>query len=170
MIMLTAEDTNTLIRRANPEDALGIHQAHMKSIHENCAKDYEKKQIEAWGGRDFNENKRIHSIKNDHVWVVEKNKKIEGFCHLKINVDNKSAEIMGLYITKEVLKKSFGKRLLQEAEKETVKIGIRKLILFSTYTAKNFYQSQGFKIIGSEKLKNINGVDVQCIPMEKLIA
>lgn len=59
------------IRRARHGDEEGIHNAHMKSINEVCAKDYKPEQTAAWGGRDFNFEQKRKLIDTQYVWVVE---------------------------------------------------------------------------------------------------
>jgi len=156
-----------IIRRAEINDALGIHEAHMRSIRELCSNDYNEVQILAWGGRKFNEEFRQKFIRNDLVWIVELNGKIAGYCHLIVDTEDSFGEIMALYLTPEVVSKGYGKRMLQLVEDEAKKLKIRKIQLNSTLTSKEFYLSQGYSISRSQFCVQINKVDVECIPMEK---
>src|SRR5687768_6896034 len=70
------------IRRAVPGDARAIHEAHMRSIREVCAKDYSEEQIRAWAGREFRQNERTAAITRDSVWVVEAEGRVAGYAHL----------------------------------------------------------------------------------------
>ena len=73
---------NYKIRRAIFDDARGIHNAHMRSIQELCSVDYCIKQIDAWGRKAFDQEKRVRGIKQDIVYVVIYNEKVEGFAQL----------------------------------------------------------------------------------------
>ncbi|MBS1958916.1 MAG: GNAT family N-acetyltransferase [Bdellovibrionales bacterium] len=75
---LSAAEPELVIRRARVEDARAIHEVHMRSIREVCSKDHTLAEIQAWGGREFDEAQRIDAIKNDYVWVVERE---EAFNH-----------------------------------------------------------------------------------------
>lgn len=76
------------VRRARPEDARGIHEAHMRSIREVCSQDHTEEEIRGWGFRPYREDQRINAIVNQHVWVVENSGKIEGYGHLSLINEN----------------------------------------------------------------------------------
>ena len=71
------------VRRAKSEDAPGIHDAHMRSIREVWSKDHSEDEIRGWGNRPYREDQRLNAIKNQFVWVVDNNGKIEGYGHLE---------------------------------------------------------------------------------------
>src|SRR3954463_10366531 len=80
------------IRRAIREDALGIHQIHMRSIWQLCNTRYTKEQLEAWGNRPFQEDVWHQSILKDAIWVIDHHGRIEGFGQL-VNQGNRLGEI-----------------------------------------------------------------------------
>ena len=158
--------SNTFVRRATLSDAFGIHQAHMKSITEICSKDYDEEQIEAWGNRPYNEESRIEAIKNDYVWVVESNKRIEGYAYLKIFDEHNYGEIWGLYLTPIVCGKGFGRIIIELIIKEARKLKLKKIYLSSTKTSKKFYEAAGFKQVGEDDVTLIRGFEIEGHPME----
>lgn len=160
-----------VIRRAALKDTQGIHDAHMRSIRESCTSDYTPEQIEAWGGRAYDQKMRTNSIAQDCVWVIEDMGVILGFGHLmKRTGKPKTAEVMGLYLTPDVTGKQLGKRVLQLMEESATESGIQTLELGSTLTSIEFYRSQGFVESGPRSAMKIGGVDIPYLPMSKRLS
>lgn len=170
------------VRRAIPSDAQNIHQAHMRSIRNLCANDYSEVQIEAWGGRPLNPEKRIQTILTEDVWVLANLNDIYGFicfqdlpalksseaCSGEINpIEIKLGEISAFYLAPEGKGKGWGRRLLTTIEKIAKSRGVQKIILNSTLTAKDFYQHLGFIQCAPQTTYKVRNVPIECIPMEK---
>lgn len=155
------------VRRAKIEDARGIHEAHMRSVQEICAKDHSNEEIQAWGHRPFNENNRVHAIKNQFVWVVENNSLIEGYGHfgLEKKEDTLVAHIYGLYLAPEAIGNGFGAEIANAMIKEAKFAGAKKIILESTLTAHQFYKHLGFTDSAPQTKISIGGVEIRCFPM-----
>ena len=156
-----------ILRRANIEDAQGIHNAHMKSIQQICSKDHSFEEIKAWGSRPYDEAQRVHAIKNDLVFVVEHTEDIEGYFHLRIFERDgiKCATISGLYLTPKAVGQSMGKAFVKIMMEEVYSANIKIVTLESTITAHNFYRKVGFIDDGPESTVKINGTPVRCYPM-----
>ncbi len=156
------------IRKAVPNDAPGIHHAHMKSIREICSREHSPQEIQAWGHRPYREDQRLDSIKNDMVWVVEENGSIEGYGHLKIYEKDgmKCGHILGLYLTPAVAGKSFGKVIIDLMMEEIKYAKVKQVFLESTITAQNFYRKVGFVSAGPEITVEISGAQIRCYPMK----
>lgn len=157
---------STLVRKAATSDAEGIHKAHMTSIQKICAKDYREDQINAWGKREFQQEKLEACIKNDDVWVVESDGKIEGYGHLKTWKEKNYAEVMGLYLTPVVIGKGLGRVIINLIKERAKERGFEKLNLSSTKTSKNFYESAGFQQFSPDDSCLIGGVEIEGHPME----
>ncbi len=159
------------IRKAKPEDAHGIHLAHMKSIQEVCSKDHTVDEINAWGKRPYKEDQRLNAINKDFVWVVEKDKCIEGFGHLGMyEKDNqKKAYIYGLYLTPDVLGFGLGNEIIKKMIETSASEGVKEITLESTLTAHDFYKSKGFEDSGDQKTVEINGQKIRCFPMRMIL-
>lgn len=158
-----------LIRTAEPSEAEVIHNAHMKSIREVCSKNYREEQINAWGGRNFNQKKYDHIFSNDYLWVAVIKDEVVGFCHLG-NISEETAELFGLYLVPSAIGKGAGKDLLAKAVNKANELGVAKILTHSTLTALDFYKSQGFKENGISKNSVFNGVEVEAVGMELLLA
>lgn len=156
-----------IIRKALPEDALGIHKAHMRSIKELCSKDYTEAEIKAWGHRPYNEQQRLFAITNQIVYVIIIDDIIEGYAQLRFYVENdiKKAHVMGLYLTLQASGKKLGTKLLKKLLYDAHDHGASQITLESTLTSKEFYLKNGFVENGSIETITINGETIRCIPM-----
>ncbi len=157
----------TTIRRARPEDARGIHDAHMRSIREVCSRDHTPEEIAGWGNRPYRDEIRIANMTKDFVWVVEENEKILGFAHLAFaELDGKpSAEIRGLYLAPEAVGRDCGRGLMEKMLAEIKARGVTDVQLTSTLTAQGFYRRFGFRESGPSIKRNIGGSEVRTQPM-----
>jgi len=157
------------IRRAKPEDAEGIHRAHMQSIQKLCTKEYTPEQIEAWGNRPYDAERYLGGIQNDFVWVIETNGSIEGYCEVSIIQSDGEvyANLCGLYLTPKVKNKKLGLALIQAAEKQCWLISVKTIKLHSTLTSLGFYEKMGFQKTAERFEREIRGVVIQSVPMEK---
>lgn len=158
-----------IIRRALPEDAFGIHKAHMRSIQELCSKDYSQAEIMAWGHRPFNEEHRLFAIANQIVYVILIDNLIEGYAQLRFYTqdDIKKAHVMGLYLTTNASGKNLGTKSLQKLLSDARDYGVYQITLESTLTSKEFYLKNGFVEKGTIETITINGESIRCIPMIK---
>lgn len=154
------------IRRARPEDAEAIHEAHMRSIREVCAPDYTTEQIAAWGGRPFRPGMWEAAMNSGHLWVVDE-VGVRGLCHLAFPwVDGAEvAEVMAFYLCPEVVGRGFGKALLGLARGVATARGFSELVLRSTRTARPFYLSQGFRQTGPPSASRFGGEQIEGFPL-----
>ncbi len=159
------------IRKAKPEDAQGIHEAHMRSIREVCSKDHSSEEIQGWGNRPFREQDRINAINNHWVWVIDISGKIEGFGHFSLITkdENLYGHIMGLYLAPEALGKGYGVKIVQMMIAEAKEKNVKEINLESTLTALRFYQKMGFKKSGDQGTIELGGSKVRYIPMKMII-
>jgi len=157
-----------IIRRARIEDAMGIHDAHMKSIQEVCSKDHTNEEISGWGNRPFNEDQRVSAIENQYVWIVEIKNTIEGYAQIlfKEREGVLFAHILGLYLTPNAIGLGIGKQMLQLMIDEAKTKRVRQVTLESTITAHNFYQNFGFVDSAPQVVAQIGGSGVRCQPMK----
>lgn len=156
-----------IIRRARIEDALGIHNAHMRSIQEVCSKDHANEEISGWGNRPFNEVQRVSAIENQFVWVVEIKTTIEGYAQIlfKEREGVLFAHVLGLYLTPNAIGLGIGKQMLQLMIEEAKLKRVSQVTLESTITAHNFYQKLGFIDSAPQVVAQIGGSGVRCQPM-----
>ncbi|MFZ3231866.1 MAG: GNAT family N-acetyltransferase [Pseudobdellovibrio sp.] len=93
---------------------------------------------------------------------------IEGYGHLKIFEKDglKRGHIFGLYLTPNVVGKSFGKAIVDLMMEEIRSAKVKQVSLEATITAQNFYRKAGFVDAGPETTVEINGTPIRCYPMK----
>jgi putative acetyltransferase len=158
----------TTIRRAKPEDALGIHEAHMRSIRDVCSKDHSPDEIQGWSNRPYREDHRVNAIKNQCVWVVDNSGKIEGYGHLSFISENgrTRGHILGLYLAPEANGKGLGATIANAMIAEAKKQNAFEINLESTLTAHRFYKKLGFVDSGEQAVIELGGSQIRYIPMK----
>jgi hypothetical protein len=84
------------IREAKLEDKDQVNHAHVRSIREVCSKDYSPAQIQAWSDLKYSDEIWSNTVINDCCYLIEKDSKVQGFCHAKVH-DNGIGVIAGMY-------------------------------------------------------------------------
>lgn len=158
----------TLIRRALDQDVADLHSAHMESIQKICAPDYTPEQIEAWGNRPLEIERRTAWILENPTWVLEINGKIEGYGQTGLVKDDpRQSYLYGLYLTPRALGQGHGKALLQLLEDWARLQKCAEMELVGTKTALDFYLSQGYEIVDRNVGAELRGVMIPGIKMRK---
>jgi GNAT superfamily N-acetyltransferase len=157
-----------IIRKAIPEDAYGIHLAHMNSIRTLCKFDYTEEETSAWSGIEFNQDRRLHAINHQYVFVLTLDDVIEGYGHFTV-LDSVSY-LQGLYLNSIVAQKGHGSALFKMILEECDKLNVIQMSLHSTLTAHQFYLKWGFVDTGPITTILINQKTIRCIPMLKNLA
>lgn len=160
-----------MIRRAKPEDARAIHEAHMLSIQTVCIGDHTADEVKGWGGRPFNEAQRILSIQNNLIWVVELDGKVEGYASIQLSEKDgqRYGYIAGLYLSLVALGRGYGRQMFDLMLSAAQEYSAKKVKLESTLTAHGFYRKMGFVDAGPMISAEIGGSQVRCIPMERIL-
>jgi len=151
-----------LIRRATVEDADALSDLHVRSVRVLCFADYTPQQIEAWAGRKKPElYSRAMTEGGETMFVaVDDQGRIIGFAAFK------EAEIYGLYVAPEAVRRGVGSALLDAAEAAMRLNGVTLVQFRSTLTALSFYQRHGY-VRGDDAIARMAGVDVPCVWMSK---
>lgn len=165
----------------------------MRSIREVCSKDHTLAEIQAWGGRPYDEARRRQIIAEHRVWVVQRagidplireqnpndpihleapepaDPGISGWAclGLKPATDIQPARwhIYALYLGSEVLGLGLGRELVRLMLEEAQREGATEVTLESTITAHGFYKHCGFVDEGPMTTVEINGERIRCFPM-----
>ena len=152
-----------IIRRAKVGDAKEISKIISDTIKYVNSKDYNKKQIKEWLTKNTVE-KIKEKIQKRIYFVAVENKKIVGI----ITLNKKDNQITGLYIKHNILGNGIGTKLLNHLEKYAKRQKIKKLKLWATLTAYEFYKSKDYKKIRKINVL-INKIKMPCVLMTKEI-
>lgn len=156
-----------LIREANENDVESIWDVQRTSVVDLASRDYPGEIIEEWKAKKTPEaiQKERESIRSGRnlAWVAEFSGKVEGFSIL-IPGEN---ELNGLYVTGKIAQKGAGTALLEVLEKKARELGLNKLELHSSITAKPFYEKKGYRNLGRSIHTLPSGYQMDCYVMEK---
>lgn len=152
------------IRKAQIEEKRSVNDAHVRSIREVVAKDYNHEQIEAWASLEYTDDVWQNTLVNDHYRVVEIDGVIEGFCHSRIH-ENGRGEVMGLYLAPGATGRGIGREMFEMARLWFQKNDVEEVDVTATRTALGFYQHMGFELKGEAPNHEIRGVAVQAFSL-----
>lgn len=151
------------IRLVRDKDYTAIARLHRQTIRNVNSKDYTNDQIRAWSAR-TNANRFRSSANKCKRWVAIEDNKVVGFCDHGLD-----GEFWGLYVHKDYIGKGIGSRLIKTAEDSLKKMGLKKVSLKATVTAKEFYKKQGYKVIKKD-LHPVNNKKLKIFVMTKMLS
>ena len=128
------------VRLATAADAEALCVVNVRSIVEICGKDYSAERVMAWCA-----NKQPASYlkwladPKLRLYAGEIDGVVAGVALLDIN-----GWVFLLYVTPETLGAGLGKAMLRRLEEDAVALGLERLQLKSTVTAREFYERQGY--------------------------
>lgn len=129
------------IRRAKKEDISKISKLILNTLDKVNAKDYKKRQLEF--------EKKCHTIQElkkefekKIFFILLIDNKLVGV----VNLDLANGELNRLFLNTKLIGKGFGKKLLIYVEDYAKKKGIKKIILYPTDYALDFYKKAKYKI------------------------
>ena len=146
-------------RRAKPKDARRVSLLICKTIDEINSKDYNRKQVEALKVKN-NVAETKKKIKESIMLLAFIGKRLMGSVALR------DKKIWGLYIRPNFSDKGIGKELMNQIEKVAGNEKIRKIEIYSTITAKEFYKKIGYKNM-ERFVAKVNGIPMKMFLMEK---
>mgnify|MGYP001570416791 CR=1 FL=1 len=146
------------IRKAKIIDAEDISKLKNNTI-EKINKEYNKKQLTVLK-REYSIDNIKRNIENRKMFCLVERRDILGV------IDLKEERIGGLFDRYDIIRKGFGKKLLDFIVSHAKKNGIRKVWLYSTLYAEKFYLKNGFRVVNRGHRIN-QGVRFPEIKMEK---
>ncbi len=130
------------IRKYNENDNNEIYKLFYDTVHSVNIKDYNLEQVNVWAKENINIQKWCEKFKNSYTLIAEENENIVGFS----NIDPDGYFDM-LYVHKNFQDKEVAKTLLNNIEKYSIENNINSIIVYSSITAKSFFEKMGFKTL-----------------------
>ena len=151
------------IRKATHQDREALCEIHVSAIRELGRSHYSEEEIDIWSRGRTPERYEKHITERD-VIIAETRSIPVGFGTL----DLKTGEIVQLYVRPEYARKGVGTRILMEMLDMAREADLGEVHCFSSLNAEDFYINVGFQ--SGQKCKHrLNGGDIDCIPMRKLL-
>ncbi|WP_186456040.1 GNAT family N-acetyltransferase [Nitrospirillum pindoramense] len=153
-----------MIRPGQADDAEGIRQVHIRSVHAFCAGHYSPEQLIALlGGREAADYRAAMTEWGEHVLVAEQAERVVGFAALY------SAEVRAVYVDP-VAAKGTGRRLLEGIEGLAGARGAGALHLTSSLNAVGFYEAMGYQRQGPRLMTMGCGTQLAAWGMRKALS
>lgn len=152
------------IRLSKLSDARALARLHRSTIRSINSADYSPTIIRSWTSRSTAKRFR-HLLSTCIRYVAIENEMIMGFGELI----GESGEIHGMYVHKDWIGKGIGKKIFAKLENRAKKMGLTKLTLNSSITAKEFYEHCGCSVTKKIQHRLRNGVLMEAFRMEKIL-
>lgn len=133
------------IRTYRPDDVEALVSLFYETVHTVNAADYTPQQLAAWApesGRKEREEKWRHSLGQNASFIAELNGKIVGFSDLQ-----KDGYLDRLYVHKDHQRQGIAAALLKRIEEEAENLGLPKIRVDVSLTAKPFFEKNGYQTI-----------------------
>ncbi|MCK6438783.1 MAG: GNAT family N-acetyltransferase [Planctomycetes bacterium] len=160
---MSAKKPSVTIRRGTPADARGIRDAHIASIRGLCVTHYSQAQVDVWSSpRPLERYRKAMTEKGESYFVAAQGRRVVGFAAWK------DEELCAIYIHPRVAGQGVGKRLLEQAERDAMRKGVRRFRMHASLNALPFYRSQGYRVYryAMHPLRR-SGITIRCAKMTK---
>jgi putative acetyltransferase len=144
-------------------DTAEIMDLFYNTVHEINIRDYTKEQIDAWAPVEMDIEVWLNSLKSKFTYVVENNGKIVGFGELEAN-----GHIDKFFCHKDFQGQGIGTMILEQIESKARSLGIKRLFVEASITAKPFFANKNFLLVTEQEVER-RGQKLINFVMEKLI-
>ncbi|NKB18849.1 MAG: GNAT family N-acetyltransferase [Pseudanabaena sp. CRU_2_10] len=153
-----------LIREFTITDTEEIVQLFYDTIHRINIRDYTQEQVDAWAPKHVDVQKWIERMQDRMTYVAEENGKIIGFAELERN-----GHIGCFYCHADHQNMGVGTALFNQIQLTAENLGLQKLFVEVSITAKTFFERMGFSAIATEEVE-LRGVKLFANVMEKRLS
>ncbi|ALS35975.1 hypothetical protein A5819_001891 [Enterococcus sp. 7E2_DIV0204] len=136
-------------QKSDLENIIAIFNGTVQAINK---KDYTQQQIEQWVQLSPDYDKWDAELSSSYTMVALNRMEIIGFGNI-----SDTGELGYLYVDKKWIGYGIGKMLVQDLMDHALKAGAKELIVYSSITAKPFFESFGFEVV-EQKINYRNGV------------
>lgn len=160
-VKTSSYQTLFMIIKATEKDIPTIQELAQKSWKSAYADILQQEQIDYMLDLMYSESTLKNHFENPNYqyYLVEEANVFLGFAGFEFHNEPQTTKLHRIYFLKEAQGKGLGKKALEFVKTETEKSGDKRLILTvnKNNSAKNFYESQGFKIYQEKILEVGNG-------------
>lgn len=149
-----------LFRRADAEQ---IAQLFHDTVREVNICDYSPSQVKAWAPDNFNFRNWVEVCLSRYVYVADHDGLILGFGELELD-----GHIDCFYCHKDYQRCGIGRKLYQAIETKALELGLKRLFVEASITAKPFFESVGFVVMAEQEVSR-RGETFINYAMEKML-
>ncbi|MBD2354443.1 GNAT family N-acetyltransferase [Tolypothrix sp. FACHB-123] len=136
------------IRLFKPQDAEQIAQLFHATVREVNIRDYSSSQVAAWAPDDINFRDWAKICSQRFTYVAEDEGIVAGFGELESN-----GHIDCFYCHKNYQRMGVGSKIYAAIEAKAYELGINRLYVEASITAKRFFLNKGFSIITEQQVE-----------------
>lgn len=149
------------IREYQPADSDALAALFFRTIRTVNLGDYTQEQVEAWAPVDRDLKAWAERFRGRHTFVAEVDNALAGFAELDPN-----GYIDRFYVSADFVGRGVGKELFREIERQALCLGLTRLHLEGSITARPFFERCGFRVVKEQTVKP-RGVAMNNFVMEK---
>ncbi|MCA1992370.1 MAG: GNAT family N-acetyltransferase [Coleofasciculus sp. S288] len=132
------------------------------TVHGINIRDYSQEQVNAWAPKSMNYQEWKDKLIQKISYVADDNGKIVGFGELE-----EDGHIDCFYCHKDFQGKGIGTKLLETIQSKAESLGIKRLFVEASITAKPFFEAKGFKVVKCQEVER-RGIKFKNYAMEKV--
>lgn len=153
------------VRPAGEPDVDGIWRVHNESIRALCRERYGAREIAAWIA--FRPPEAYRSaLASRALFVAERQREIVGFGQF----DPARGEVEACYVSPDAVGQGIGSELVARMEEQARATGHAVVRLNATLNAETFYARLGYRRLGLATHRVGDGIELECIRMEKALS
>ncbi len=152
------------IRKFTKLDSVPLAKLFYGTIHTVNRSDYAPNQLKAWAPEERDMSDWEKSFENKWVFVACDEFVIAGFGELEPD-----GHIDRFYISKDFIALGVGRKIYDELEDAALNLGLDKLFVEASITARPFFEKMGFVLL-KEQVVSLRGVNFINYAMEKDIS
>ncbi len=136
------------IRHYSRGEEEALRQLFYETVHQINIRDYSQAQVDAWAPADYDPEAWIARLKETSPWVACEGDELLGFAEM-----DSTGWIDCFYVHPARQGQKVGSALLQKLQQEAVKLGLSRLEVEASITARDFFQHKGFVTIHRQRVE-----------------
>jgi putative acetyltransferase len=129
-------------RQYNPGDAAALLALFRDTVRRINSRDYSEEQIAAWASEDIEQDAWAERFNGRFVVVAEEANKPVGFAELEPD-----GHLDRVYVSADHQNQGIGRQLLAAIVSESKNLGLKRLFVEASTTARPFFEALGFVVI-----------------------
>lgn len=136
------------IRRYSRGEEEALRQLFYETVHRINIRDYSQAQVDAWAPADYDLDAWVERLKGSSPWVAVEGDELLGFAEM-----DTTGGIDCFYVQHARLGQRVGSALLHKLQQEAMKLGLPRLEVEASITARDFFQRKGFVTIQRQQVE-----------------
>ena len=136
------------IRRYAIGEEQALRQLFYETVHQINIRDYSQAQVEAWAPADYDLEAWVERLKRSSPWVAVEDNDLLGFAEM-----DSAGRIDCFYVQHARLGRQVGSALMQKLQYQALRLGLARLEVEASVTARGFFQHKGFVLVRRQQVE-----------------